>query len=365
MAVLIFIVWLVVLLKPILTPFIAAAVLAYMLNPLVERLCRRRVRRPIAAMAVMLFALLLIVVLLIMIIPMLIAQFQNMLEKLPQFVLWINDIALPRLNAFFGTAYTLDTSAFAQLWEENSSVIKTALGKLMPTLAKQSGNVLAVLINLMLLPFLLYYFLLDWNRWAQGVKRLIPRRFITTAERIMYELDQVLSEFLRGQLMVMLVVGAIYGLGLSLVGLDNGFAIGMVAGILVFIPYLGSFTGLLLATVAAILQFNAWSGLLMVWGVFAVGQFLESFIITPRIIGERIGLSPLAVIFALMAFGQLMGFVGMLLALPMAAICVVLFREGMEAYFASNLYRDNQENSCKIPTAQHTPPAPNQPDQAA
>ncbi len=334
------VVWLLVMLQPILAPFIAAAVLAYILNPLVERLCRRRVRRPFAAMAVMFFALALLVVLLIIIIPMLIAQFQNMLEKLPQFVHWVNDIALPRLNRLLNTDYTLNTAAFAQLWEENGGAIKAALSKLTPALAKQSGNVLTMLANLMLLPFLLYYFLLDWNRWASGVKKLIPRRFIATAERIMHELDEVLSEFLRGQLMVMIIMGILYGLGLSLTGLENGFAIGMVAGILVFIPYLGAFTGLLLATVAAILQFGSWPGLLMVWGVFIVGQTIESFIVTPRIVGERIGLSPLAVIFALMAFGQLMGFVGMLLALPMAAICVVLFREGVTAYFDSNIYRN-------------------------
>ena len=156
-------------------------------------------------------------------------------------------------------------------------------------------------------------------------------------------MDNVLGEFLRGLLMVMLIMGLIYGFGLMFVGLDSGFAIGMIAGILVFVPYLGAFTGLLLATLAALLQFGSWQGLLMVWGVFAVGQFLESFFITPQIVGDRIGLSPFWVIFSLMAFGQLMGFVGMLVGLPLAAVTLVLLREGANAYFKSGFYRQEQK----------------------
>ena len=209
----------------------------------------------------------------------------------------------------------------------------------MPTLMRQSGNVISGMSNLILLPLLLYYFLLDWKRWSYGISALVPRRFIDTYTRITSNMDEVLGEFLRGQLMVMLIMGLVYGVGLMLVGLDSGFAIGMIAGILVFIPYLGAFTGLLLATVAALLQFGTWNGLIMVWVVFAIGQFLESFIVTPKIVGDRIGLSPFWVIFSLMAFGQLMGFVGMLAGLPLAAVTLVLLREGVNAYFHSRFYK--------------------------
>ena len=204
---------------------------------------------------------------------------------------------------------------------------------------RQSGNVISGMSNLILLPLLLYYFLLDWKRWSYGISALVPRRFIDTYTRITSNMDEVLGEFLRGQLMVMLIMGLVYGVGLMLVGLDSGFAIGMIAGILVFIPYLGAFTGLLLATVAALLQFGTWNGLIMVWVVFAIGQFLESFIVTPKIVGDRIGLSPFWVIFSLMAFGQLMGFVGMLAGLPLAAVTLVLLREGVNAYFHSRFYK--------------------------
>ena len=209
----------------------------------------------------------------------------------------------------------------------------------MPTLMRQSGNVISGMSNLILLPLLLYYFLLDWKRWSYGISALVPRRFIDTYTRITSNMDEILGEFLRGQLMVMLIMGLVYGVGLMLVGLDSGFAIGMIAGILVFIPYLGAFTGLLLATVAALLQFSTWNGLIMVWVVFAIGQFLESFIVTPKIVGDRIGLSPFWVIFSLMAFGQLMGFVGMLAGLPLAAVTLVLLREGVNAYFHSRFYK--------------------------
>lgn len=340
LALLVTVIWLIVLLGPILTPFIASAILAYMLNPLVEKLCRLRVRRSLAAMVIMMLSLGLLVVVLLIIVPMLIDQFHNIIEKAPQFIHWINNKALPWFNQRFNTHHTLDTHAFIQLWQNHAGTIQAALKKLTPLLIKQSGSVVIFAVNIALLPILLYYFLLDWPRWSSGFKQLIPRRWFADTQRIMNELDKVLGEFLRGQLMVMIIMGIIYGTGLSLVGLENGFAIGMVAGLLVFIPYLGSFTGLLLATVAAILQFHALPGILWVWGVFIAGQTIESYFATPYLVGERIGLSPLTVIFALMAFGQLLGFVGMLLALPMAAMCVVLCREAIRVYFQSRLYQN-------------------------
>ena len=288
---------LVLALRDILMPFIVAAVLAYILNPLVEKLRDKGVPRGAASMLVMLFALLLLLALLLILVPMLITQFENLTNRLPQLIDFAQNKALPWLHAHLGVS------------------------------------------NFVLLPLLLYYFLFDWQRWSHGIRALIPRRFIDTYTRISREMDDVLGEFLRGQLMVMLIMGLVYGTGLMLTGLDSGFAIGMIAGILVFVPYLGAFTGLLLATVAALLQFNSWHGMVAVWSVFAVGQFLESFFITPKIVGDRIGLSPFWVIFSLMAFGQLMGFVGMLVGLPLAAVCLVLLREGSQAYFASRFYQ--------------------------
>ena len=332
-------IWLLYALGNILMPFIVAAVLAYVLNPLVEMLQRHRFKRGIASMLVMIFALALLLALVLIIVPMLINQFNNLVGRLPQIVNFVQNTLLPWIGQVGGNYISLDTTSIIEWLQSNTGELANTFKEVMPTLMKQGTSMVAGVSNLLLLPFLLYYFLLDWKRWSFGIKALVPRRFIEAYTRITRNMDEVLGEFLRGQMMVMLIMGLIYGIGLMMVGLESGFAIGMIAGILVFVPYLGAFTGLLLATIAAVLQFGSWPGVLMVWGVFGVGQFLESFFITPKIVGDRIGLSPFWVIFSLMAFGQLMGFVGMLIGLPLAAVTLVLLREGMSAYFGSHFYK--------------------------
>ena len=333
------VVFLIVQMRDVLSPFVVAAVLAYILNPLVEKLCRHGVRRGAAAMLVMVFTLLLLVLLLLIVVPMLVQQFGSLLGKMPELANFVQNKALPLANRLLGTHWALDEQSLSNWLSNHLGSVKTGLSKALPALLEQGGSLVSSLGNLAVLPFLLYYFLLDWSRWTEGIKTMIPRRYLAAYTRIGGNMDTVLGEFLRGQLTVMLIMGLLYGLGLMLTGLESGFAIGMVAGILVFVPYLGAFTGLLLATMAALLQFGTWQGLITVWAVFAVGQFLESFFITPKIVGDRIGLSPFWVIFALMAFGSLLGFVGMLLALPLAAVTLVLLREGVAAYMDSGFYR--------------------------
>jgi predicted PurR-regulated permease PerM len=336
-------------LKPILMPFAAAGVLAYILNPLVEKLHRLKISRSVAAMLVMLLGLSVIVMLLLIVVPMLINLFDNIYAKLPDFLNWVHHKLLPWLNQTFHIRIRWDMdymSRYVGEWiQTHNASIKDAASKVLPMVWEHGSGMVEWITNLLLLPFLLYYFLLDWNRWTSGIRHLIPRRALPTYNRIATNMDTVLGAFLRGELLVMVIMGLVYGLGLALVGLESGFAIGMVAGLLVFVPYLGAFTGLLLATLAALLQFDGWTGLLMVWGVFAVGQFLESFFVTPKIVGDRIGLSPFWVIFSLMAFGQLLGFVGMLLALPLAAVCLVLIQEGTQAYWRSDYFCRLPENA--------------------
>lgn len=327
------------LLRDILTPFITGAVLAYILNPLVGKLERRGIKRTRASMWVMGFSFALLLGLLLVIVPMLIKQVQSIVSKMPMLLSWVQNVALPWLNAKLDGYIALNNETLMTWLQDNASNIQNTIQTTLTMLMQQGGSLAVGLGNLALLPLLLYYFLLDWERWAASLRLVVPRRYLETYSRITNNMDTVLGEFLRGQLTVMLIMGLLYGLGLMFVGLNSGFAIGMVAGILVFVPYLGAFTGLLLATLAAVLQFGSWTGVLAVWSVFAVGQFLESFFITPQIVGDRIGLSPFWVIFALMAFGNLMGFVGMLVALPLAAVCLVLLREGKTAYLGSRFYR--------------------------
>lgn len=327
------------LLAPILTPFIVSAVLAYILDPLVDKLRRFRIGRARGSLWVMLFAFTLITGLLLVIIPMLIEQTNHIITRIPAVIDWIQNKLLPWYNARFGEHVAINEQTVMAWLRANATQVQQYLQNIMVIMMRQGSAIAVGLGNLVLLPLILYYFLRDWPKWRFGVRELVPRRYLATYSRITGEMDTVLGEFMRGQLLVMVIMGLIYGIGLMAVGLDSGFAIGMVAGILVFIPYLGAFTGLLLATLAAVLQFDSWQGLLMVWAVFGLGQFLESFFITPQIVGDKIGLSPFWVIFALLAFGHLMGFVGMLVALPLAAICLVLLQEGKRAYLNGRFYQ--------------------------
>ena len=326
-------------LREMLTPFIIAAVLAYILNPLVCKIEKLGTNRSRASMWVMLFTFLLITALLLVIIPILVDQFSLIIERIPKLVDYVQTKVLPWFNQKFNKHIVLNENTIITWLRANTSAIQGNLQKTLPAVMRSGGALASGLGNLILLPLLLYFFLLDWPHWEDGVRTMIPRRYLDGYNRTAGNMDTVLGEFLRGQLMVMLIMGILYGTGLMLTGLDSGFAIGMVAGILVFVPYLGAFTGLLLATLAALLQFDTWGGLLAVWSVFAVGQLLESYLITPKIVGNRIGLSPFWVIFSLMAFGQLFGFVGMFIALPLAAICLVLIQEGKSFYLNSRFYQ--------------------------
>jgi predicted PurR-regulated permease PerM len=199
--------------------------------------------------------------------------------------------------------------------------------------------VVGFVVNLALLPVVLFYVLRDWDNIVESVDSMVPRRFHDTVTTLAREIDAVLSEFLRGQLSVMLLMAVFYVAALWLVGLKFALPVGIVTGILVFVPYLGSGSGLVLGTVAAVMQFPSITGVAMVWVVFAVGQLLEGFVVTPWLVGDRIGLHPVAVIFALLAFGQVFGFFGLLLALPASAAILVGLRHVQRNYQASDLYQ--------------------------
>ena len=196
----------------------------------------------------------------------------------------------------------------------------------------------AIIANIALVPVLTFYFLRDWDMLVGRVRALLPRPMLPTATRLAVESNEVLGGFIRGQVSVMVALGAIYAIGLWLVGLDLGLLIGFIAGLVAFVPYLGAFVGVSSAVIATLVQHGDPAHLALVLAVFAVGQALESFVLTPWLVGDRIGLHPVAVIFAIMAGGQLFGFLGVLLALPVAALAMVLLRYGHERYTSSDLY---------------------------
>jgi predicted PurR-regulated permease PerM len=211
-------------------------------------------------------------------------------------------------------------------------------GKLLPWLGNSGGVIIGIAMNLLLIPVAMFYLLRDWDEMLANLDALIPRHWHAKVCAISTEVDGVLAEFLRGQIAVMLLMSVFYSLVLWLTGLEFALPIGIVAGMLVFIPYLGMIIGLLLATLAAVMQFTEFSSVLWVWAVFGAGQLLEGTLVTPWLVGERIGLHPLAVIFALLAFGQLFGFFGVLLALPLSAILLVGLRHGKKGYLRSGMY---------------------------
>jgi predicted PurR-regulated permease PerM len=330
----------------VLTPFVMAAVLAYALTPLVDgldNLGRGRLPRLLAVLVVELLFVVSVLGLALLIVPILAKEFPLLREQVPVLLEGMNAALKPFL-AQFGVKVSLDVASMkAFVLKYLSANVEDALGSLVASL-KLGGSVAFTLLgNVILIPVALFYLLMDWHRFVARVLKWVPPRLRATFDSFTNEADAVLGQYLRGQLLVMLALSVFYSLGLSWFGLDLAWPIGIFTGLAVFIPYIGFGLGLILATLAGLLQFAAASGpshaLLMVAVVYGAGQLIESFVLTPRLVGERIGLHPLAVIFALMAFGQLLGFVGVLVALPLSAVLLVALRRASERYMASKLYQ--------------------------
>lgn len=333
--------WLIYLLAPVLTPFVCAALLGWLGDPWVDRLERTGRSRTTSVILVFTLMTLLLVLALIILLPMLEKQLVELASSLPSYRDWFLQTALPWLERHTGLELVawLDLDRITEWlrghWQQAGGVAATFFGYL----SRSGFAMMAWVANLVLLPILTFYFLRDWDVLVERVAALVPRDHIATANRLARESNDVLGAFLRGQFLVMLALGAIYAVGLSVVGLKLGLLIGIIAGLISFVPYLGTATGIVLGVIAALVQSGGdWTLVAFVLVVFVIGQMLEGYVLTPRIVGDRIGLHPVAVIFAIMAGGQLFGFLGMLLALPVAAVANVLLRYAHERYRQSNLY---------------------------
>jgi predicted PurR-regulated permease PerM len=335
------------LLAPVLMPFVIAAILAYALTPLVERLEHAsggHLPRWLSGLLVELVFLTMMLALLLLIVPIMLKQFPLLRLQIPIFLDHLNDSAQPVLSTF-GIHLALDLAGIkAFVMEHLSANIQDSVGQLL-TSVKLGGSVaLSVLGNAVLIPVVLFYLLMQWRQFIAMLLSLVPLRLRPSVDSFNQEADDVLGQYLRGQLLVMLALAFYYSVALALFGLDLALPIGVFTGLAVAIPYVGFGLGLMLATLAGFLEFSAQSGhvsaLLMVSVVYGLGQLLESFVLTPRLVGERIGLHPLAVIFALLAFGQLLGFVGILIALPLSAVLLVAVRRMRRFYLASAFYNE-------------------------
>lgn len=330
-------------LGPVLTPFIAAAILAYALNGGVDYLDQRHlgrfpVPRPLAVAVVMVLFLSCVTALVLIVVPVLQIEIPLLLAQIPAFLVRLDKVLSPRLQEM-GIKIKLDGTGLRAILSQQFASGGDEIWTTVLSSARIGGTrVLGWIATLILIPVVLFYLLLDWHKILNRVTGAVPRRWVVQTVGMAQEVNILLAQYLRGQLLVMLVLAAYYSIGLTLAGFEVALPVGILTGLLVFIPYLGFGIGLVLAMIAAVLQFADWSGLIAVAIIYGAGQLFEGFFLTPRLVGERIGLNPLAVIFALLAFGQLFGFVGVLLALPASAVLMVAFRHLRHHYLRSSFY---------------------------
>jgi predicted PurR-regulated permease PerM len=329
------------LLSPMLTPFFVAGLLAYLGDPLVDRLEKMKFSRTISVTIVFVTISLIILVFFLFLVPMLEMQIKRLGEKLPGYLDW----SFGMLGTYLQDNLGIDPSVLegdklksiiSSNWQQTGGLIKSVI----QTVSKSGFMIVGWIGTLALIPVLLFYLLRDWDTLVAYIHDLLPRSIEPTVTELAKESDEMLGAFLRGQFMVMIALSILYWLGLSLIGLDFALLIGFIAGFVSFVPYLGLIVGITIAGIAVLFQTQDPINLLWVLAVFVVVQVIEGSVLTPWLVGERIGLHPVAVIFAVLAGGQLFGFVGVLLALPVAAVLAVIMRHLHEKYKQSNVYSD-------------------------
>lgn len=329
-------------LRGVLTPFVAAAILSYVLAPGVAGLQARRVPRPVASVVMILAAISIIFILLLVLVPLVQKEFQLIRDQLPTLVATVTGTTLPWLNEHLGLELTLDPIAIRDwLRAQLAGSSEDILGAVMRYVRSGGSAAIEVISLVLLVPVLVYYLLVDWPRITERTRELVPRRWSEGLGSALHETDDLLGQYLRGQLLVIAALALWYCVGLFFVGLDTWLPLGILTGLLAFVPYLGYGLSLILALIAGMLHLGPLQGAVSVGVVYLIGQLLENYWLVPRLVGERIGLHPVAVVFALFAFGALLGFVGILLALPLAAIALVCLRRLRIAWLSSDFYRQS------------------------
>ena len=326
-------------LSPILTPFLLAGILAYICNPVADHIAHWGLPRILAVILVMLTLAGLAAGLILIILPLLYEEAAVLAARAPEALTLANEKLAPWLRERFGLRLRFDSASLQKLAAGNWDTEQAILEQVYNSLKIGGVALFGLAVNLLLAPVVMFYLLLDWHGMLARMGNIIPRPWHAKLFSVANDIDAVLSQYLRGQILVMALLAGYYCVALWLAGIPSALSIGVVTGLLIFIPYLGYATGLILALLVATLQFAGWEPIIAVLIVYGIGQGLESFLLTPFLVGERIGLHPLAVIFALMAFGQLFGFFGILAALPASAALLVGLREVRALYLTSRFYR--------------------------
>ena len=331
------------LLLPIMAPFLVAAILAYICKPVVDRISLWKLGklvfgRTLATVITMLLLVGIALLLVLIIVPMLQKELLLMVQRLPDIIDLLRARLEPWLLLHFGISLNIDLNQIQDILSKHWKVASDLITPVLLSISKNGFAIVLWIINLLLVPVVLFYLLRDWHAMISRITQLIPRGWYEKTAVIAGEIDAVLAEFLRGQLSVMLLMTLFYAIGLWAAGLELALPVALVAGLLGFVPYLGVSIGLLMALLAAALQFSSPTEVLPVLAVFAAAQLLEGFVLTPWLVGDRIGLHPVMVIFTLLAGGQLFGFAGILLALPVGAALAVGLRHARQGYLSSETY---------------------------
>lgn len=340
--------WLLYLLAPVLTPFVAAALLAYIGDPLADRLQRIRFPRTIAVVTVFLLTFLFLALLVLLVLPMIRTQVSALMQALPGIIAQAEQVWLPRASDLLGVPPDTDVGLAAFL-SRYSDMAGAWGARAFLTLTKSGGAVFAAVLSLFLIPILTFYLLRDWDFIVKRLGALVPSANRETIFKLARDTDDVLGAFLRGQILVMLALSIIYSIGLTLVGLKYAIAIGVVAGLVSFVPYLGFVFGIALAGLTVAMEPNPLWMLAGVVATFTIAQLIEGSFLTPKLVGDRIGLHPVIVIFSIAAGGQLFGFFGILLALPAAAVLSVLVRFAYTRYLAEHPIAAVEDNAGATP----------------
>ena len=333
--------WVLYLLKPVVIPFVAAFLVAYLFSPVVEKLSKILPRW--LSIAIVFIAIGLILTwALWFVFPLVWKQLIYARDSIPAGIHWINSTFLPWVsNTFNVERMELDTDQISKVVMDyvQTNYSADSIQAMALKIAQSGLSFISVGGTIVLIPIIAFYFLLDWNRMLASMRNLIPRPYEQSTLKIVGECHSVLGAFVKGQFLVMILLGVVYAVGLQLVGLEVGLIIGMVAGLCSIIPYFGFGVGIIAAVIACFFQFGMdLKHLILVLAVFGVGQLIEGYILQPFLLGDKIGLSPVAVVFAVLAGAQLAGFLGMLIALPVAAVIVVLLKHVREWYEHSALY---------------------------
>ena len=336
------ILWVLYLLKPVILPFVAAFLVAYLFSPLVGRLHKLGLPRWLSISIVFIGIGIVLTLAIWYVVPLVWQQLIYARDSIPAGIHWLNYTFLPWVSQTFNVeAMEIDTEQISSVVMDyiQTNYSADSIQAMLLKVAQSGLNFIQIGGTVVLIPIIAFYFLLDWDRMLESFRRLIPRPYEKSTLHIVNECHSVLGAFVKGQFLVMFLLGTVYAVGLQVIGLEVGLIIGMVAGLASIIPYLGFAVGIIAAVIATLFQFGIdWMQLVLVGVVFMIGQAIEGYVLQPFLLGDKIGLSPVAVVFAVLAGAQLAGFLGMLIALPVAAIIVVLLRHARDCYEKSRIY---------------------------